>query len=133
MGYAGGRRTAFDMRDKAIKMLKDIEASREQLTEALSLFNPAVEQSIYVDVSNAIFRNLKRDPSKLSDYVNDFNRTFPENNINITSSNAWEAFARKYVAWNQELEDNFQDLAFFQSSKALRRPDIFYAGPYAVE
>lgn len=129
LGQPGGRRTAFEMRDRVIQMLKDIGASSGQLSDALSQFNTAVNESFYYDVSTAIWNNLRRDPTKLRDYINEFNQTFPKNNEDIPPAAAWETFAKRYVTWTPDLDETFQDLAFFQDSKALRRPSVFFAGP----
>ena len=123
---AGARKRVFEQRDKGLQLLQGLHASKEQLADAVTLFN-TMEAHLMVSAINADIGTLKIDPSKLDAYAQAFYKTFPDQYYNPPPAAELEEFARHYVTLTPELDDEFKDLAYFQANGELRRPKYFFS------
>lgn len=122
----GARKRVFEQRDIGLKLLGDVGASKEQLADAVSLFN--INEALLMMAEIMIdINSLKVDQAKLQDFDQSFYKTFPYSSSVAPPAAQCEELTRQYIPVTPEIDEEFQDLAYFQANGELRRPEYFFS------
>ena len=122
----GARKRVFEQRDVGLKLLRDLGATDDQQADAVSLFNITEAKLLAYDIDIEALKLLKADQDKVNDYVDMRQKTFPDYYYSAPSADKLKEFVVKYVKMTPELDEDFQDLAYFQANGELRRPEVFF-------